>query len=211
MLYKILSCKFVTFYFTFTTMKIALFFGSFNPIHVGHLIIANMVVQHANVQRVWFVVSPHNPLKDKKNLLDEYNRLHLVNLAIESNSKFKASNVEFKLPQPSYTIDTLCYLSEQFPQHEFSLIMGADNLNTIHKWKNYKQILSNYSIIVYKRDAQTIDLSAFEAYNTIQVLDLPLLNISSTQIRNLIKEKKSVAYLLTEPVLAEVEKYNYYK
>lgn len=121
-------------------MKIGLFFGSFNPIHTGHLIIANFILENSDLERIWFVVSPHNPLKEKKSLLNQYDRLHLVNLAIEDNPKFKASDIEFKLPQPSYTIDTLAYLAEKFSQHQFGLIMGSDNLSTINKWKKFRTV-----------------------------------------------------------------------
>ena len=124
-------------------MKIGLFFGSFNPVHNGHLIIANYVCERTELDKVWLVVSPQNPLKQKETLLREYDRLHLINLAIEDNKNLKASNIEFKLPKPSYTIDTLIYLKEKYPQHQFALIMGSDNLATLHKWKNYEQILKN--------------------------------------------------------------------
>ena len=132
-------------------MKIGLYFGTFNPIHVGHLIIANHMVEHTDLEQIWMVVTPHNPLKQKSTLLDDYHRLHLVRLAIEDYPKLKASDVEFKLPQPNYTVTTLVHLLENYPQHEFSLIMGEDNLKSLHKWKNYDYIIQHHDIYVYPR------------------------------------------------------------
>ncbi|MGN6568440.1 MAG: nicotinate (nicotinamide) nucleotide adenylyltransferase, partial [Flavipsychrobacter sp.] len=129
-------------------MHIGLYFGSFNPIHIGHLIVANHIVENSEIDKVWFVVSPHNPLKDSHSLLNEYHRLHLVNLAIEENTKFRASNVEFHLPKPSYTINTLTYLTEKFPLEKFSIIMGSDSFQNIHRWKNFEQLVKQYSFIV---------------------------------------------------------------
>lgn len=187
-------------------MKIGLFFGSFNPVHTGHLIIANYILEYSDLQRIWFVVSPHNPLKEKKSLLNQHDRLHLVRLAIEDNSKFKASDIEFKLPQPSYTIDTLIYLHEKFPQHEFSLIMGSDNLATIDKWKNYEHLLERYQFYIYQRKGSTkpaqspANVSIYHNYPNVHVLETPMIEISATQIRNMLKEKKSVRYLVPEKV-----------
>lgn len=188
-------------------MHIGLYFGSFNPIHTGHLIVANHVVNHTDVDKVWFVVSPHNPLKDSHSLLNEFNRLHLVNLAIEDNPKFRASNIEFQLPKPSFTIDTLTYLSEKFPLERFSVIMGADSFQNIHRWKNYEQLLANYSIIVYNRPGFEIDdiLGA-----KLTVLDAPLLHISATYIRRQLKENKSIKYLVPEAVERYIEANRYY-
>ena len=132
-------------------MKIGLYFGTFNPIHVGHMIIANHMAEHSNLNQIWMVVTPHNPLKQKSTLLDDYHRLHLVNLATEEYPKIKASDIEFKLPQPNYTVNTLAHLKDKYPQHEFSLIMGEDNLNSLHKWKNYEFIIENHEIYVYPR------------------------------------------------------------
>jgi nicotinate-nucleotide adenylyltransferase len=189
-------------------MHIGLYFGSFNPIHIGHLIVANHVVEHSEVDKIWFVVSPHNPLKDSHTLLNEYDRLHLVQLAIEGNSKFRASNVEFHLPKPSYTIDTLTYLTEKFPLEKFSVVMGADSFQNIHRWKNYEQLVGNYSFIVYNRPG-------FEVKEThgaqVQLLNAPLLEISSTYIRKQIKEKRSVRYILPENVWDYIEANRYYK
>jgi len=188
-------------------MHIGLYFGSFNPIHTGHLIIANHVTGYTDVDKVWFVVSPHNPLKDAHSLLNEYDRLHLVNMAIQDNPKFRGSNVEFHLPKPSYTIDTLTYLSEKFPLERFSVIMGADSFQNIHRWKNYEQLLARYSVVVYKR--QGFDIR--ETYGAdIVLLDAPILDISSTYIRNQIKEKKSIKYLVPENVEQYIEANRYY-
>ncbi|MBS1779534.1 MAG: nicotinate-nucleotide adenylyltransferase [Bacteroidetes bacterium] len=189
-------------------MHIGLYFGSFNPIHIGHLIIANHIVEHADIDKIWFVVSPHNPLKEAHSLLNEYDRLHLVNLAIEGNNKFRASNVEFHLPKPSYTIDTLTYLKEKFPLEQFSVIMGADSFQNIQRWKNYEQLLANYQMIVYERPGFEIN-ETFGA--KITRLQAPLLEVSSTYIRKQIKEHKSIRYLVPDKVLQYIEDSNYYK
>ncbi len=188
-------------------MKIGLFFGSFNPIHVGHLIIANHIVEHTDLQKIWFVVSPQNPLKPTSSLLNEYHRLHLVQLAIENDARFKASNIEFKLPRPSYTIDTLTYLSEKYPKHQFSIIMGGDSYSNLNNWKNYELILKNYQIVVYNR----VGFESEKKSEKTSVIQAPFLNISSTLIRNEIKTGKSVKYLVPELVYNELEITNYYK
>lgn len=188
-------------------MKIGLFFGSFNPIHIGHLIIANHIVEHAELQKIWFVVSPQNPLKPALSLLNEYHRFHLVQLAIETDTRFKASNIEFKLPRPSYTIDTLTYLSEKYPKHQFSIIMGGDSYSNLSNWKNYELILKNYPIIVYNREGFLSDKKS----SSTTFIQAPILNISSTQIRNEIKMGKSVKYLVPELVYNELEITSYYK
>ena len=188
-------------------MKVGLFFGSFNPIHVGHLIIANHVIEHTDLKEIWFVVSPQNPLKSSSSLLNEYQRLHLVQLAIEGDIRFKDSNIEFKLPRPSYTIETLAYLKEKYPTHEFSVIMGGDSYSNIHNWKNHEAILKNYRIIVYSRvGSETQNDNKSHIY-----LTAPVLNISSTFIRNQIKEGKSVKYLVSDAVYEELRNSNYYK
>lgn len=189
-------------------MKIGLFFGSFNPVHNGHLIIANMVCEKTDLDKVWLVVSPHNPLKNKESLLGEYDRLHLINLAIEDNKNLKASNIEFKLPQPNYTIDTLCYLKEKYPQHSFSLIMGSDNLATLNKWKNYQQILEHYPVYVYLRNG--FIKNPFPKNNNIHLLDFPFLDISATFIRTNIRQGVSMQYFLPEPVWKYIDKTNLY-
>ncbi|MBN9484490.1 MAG: nicotinic acid mononucleotide adenylyltransferase [Bacteroidetes bacterium 43-93] len=189
-------------------MHIGLYFGSFNPIHIGHLIIANHIVENADIDKIWFVVSPHNPLKEAHSLLNEYDRLHLVNLAIEGNNKFRASNVEFHLPKPSYTIDTLTYLKEKFPLEQFSVIMGADSFQNIQRWKNYEQLLANYQMIVYERPGFEIN-DTFGA--KITRLQAPLLEVSSTYIRKQIKEHRSIRYLVPDKVMQYIEDSNYYK
>ncbi len=188
-------------------MKIGLYFGSFNPIHIGHLIIGSFVSNFTDLEQVWFVVSPQNPLKRSSSLLNEYDRLYLVQKAVENNHKFRASDIEFKLPRPSYTADTLTYISEKYPEHNFYLIIGSDSLKNIHKWKNSEFLLSNYSFYVYQRPGFEVE----ETKGNINVLKAPLLEISSTEIRNMIKSGNSVKYLMPEKVLEEIEKNGYYK
>lgn len=178
--------------------KIGLFFGSFNPVHVGHMVIANYMATQTELDEVWLVISPHNPLKPKKSLANDYDRLHLVQLAIGDNPKLKASTIEFGLPQPSYTIDTLAYLKEKHPDRQFVLIMGGDNLASLHKWKNHELLLRDYEIFVYNRPH--FELGDYQYYPNIHFFEAPLMQISSTYIRNCLKEGKSVQYLLTEPV-----------
>jgi nicotinate-nucleotide adenylyltransferase len=179
-------------------MKIGLFFGSFNPVHVGHLIIANFMATQTDLDKVWLVVSPQNPLKPKKTLARDHDRLHLVQLGIADNPRLEASAVEFKLPKPSYTIDTLTFLKEKYPDREFALIMGGDNLATLSQWKNYEQILANYQIYVYNRPA--IDLGEFATHPHVKTFQAPLLDISATYIRECIRTGKSVQYLVPEGV-----------
>jgi nicotinate-nucleotide adenylyltransferase len=189
-------------------MKIGLYFGSFNPIHIGHLIIASYVANHTDMQQVWFVVSPQNPLKPSSVLLNEYHRLHLVHLAVEDDLRLKASDVEFKLPRPSYTIDTLTYLREKYPKHEFSVIMGSDSFQNLPRWKNFELLVKNYPIIVYKRKAFTIT-DTFGA--NVVILEAPMLEISATEIRENIKSGKTIRYLVPEKVREEIEQNSYYK
>ena len=179
-------------------MKIGLFFGSFNPVHVGHMIIASHMVNHTELSQVWLIVSPHNPLKKKSTLAKDYDRLHMVNLAIGDELKIKASDIEFSLPKPSYTIDTMTYLHEKYPEKEFCLIMGGDNLLSLHKWKNYELLLERYRILIYKRPSY--DLPELVSHANIELAEAPLLNISSSYIRQLIKDKKSVRYLVPDRV-----------
>jgi len=190
-------------------MKIGLFFGSFNPVHNGHLIIANYIRETTLLDQVWLVVSPHNPLKQKETLLNEHTRLHLIQIAIDDNPNLRASNIEFKLPQPSYTIDTLTYISEKYPQHQFSLIMGSDNLESLPKWKNYEQILSHYKIIVYKRTNN--EIPEFAKSGDVTYLDVPLLDISSTFIRHSIKSGVSMKYFLPDIVWKYIDDNNLYR
>lgn len=190
-------------------MKVGLFFGSFNPIHSGHLILANYMLEYTDLDRVWFVVSPHNPLKKKSTLLDEKQRFNLVNIAIGDNTKLKASNIEFKLPQPSYTIVTLTYLKEKYPQHEFALIMGADNLESLHKWKNYEEILNQYQLYVYPRPAH--DGGNLKNHARVQFVNAPLMEISSTAIRQAIKEKKDLRYFMPEAEWQYIKEMHFYE
>lgn len=194
--------------------KIGLFFGSFNPIHVGHLIIANHLVQESDLDQVWFVVSPHNPLKKKSSLLSDHHRLMLVNIAIEDNLNLKASSIEFDLPQPNYTVYTLQILKEKYPEYEFSLIMGEDNLRSFHRWKNYEYILQNYRVFIYPRvktaDEENPATELLEKGKFIRV-NAPIIEISSTAIRNGIADKKDVRYLLTEPVFKYIDEMNFYR
>jgi nicotinate-nucleotide adenylyltransferase len=184
-------------------MKIGLFFGSFNPVHTGHLIIANFMATHTDLSKIWMVVSPQNPLKLKKTLAKDYDRLHLLQLAIGDNTRLVASNVEFSLPRPSYTIDTLTHLKEKYPQHEFALIMGGDNLATLHLWKNYEMLLENHDIYVYQRP--NYDLGALATHPRVKLLSAPMLEISATYIREQIKEEKSIRYLVPDAVCEYLE------
>ena len=188
-------------------MKIGLYFGSFNPIHTGHLIIASHIIEHSDLNKIWFVVSPQNPLKPSSTLLNEYQRLHLVRLSIENDTRFIVADVEFKLPKPSYTIDTLTHLTEKYPQHQFTIIMGSDSYSNLHNWKNYELLTKNYSIIVYTRPGFEVKDNKYAA----TILNAPLLNISSTLIRTNIKAKKSVRYLVHEAVYEELKNNKYYK
>jgi nicotinate-nucleotide adenylyltransferase len=197
-------------------MEVGLFFGTFNPVHVGHLIIANYMLQHTSLNEVWFVVSPHNPFKEKKSLLKDYHRLALVDIAIENHAGLISSNIEFDLPQPSYTTNTLAHLTEKFPTKKFSLIMGEDNLDSLHKWKNAEQLVNNYPILVYPRLNSTerernIPAWIFEQ-GTINLLkDLPIMNLSSTFIRNEIKVGNNISFLVPEKVAQYIDEMNFYK
>jgi len=189
-------------------MQIALFFGSFNPVHVGHLIIAQSVIDLEQINQLWFIVSPQNPFKEKKTLLAERQRYNMVKMAIEENNYLRASDIEFELPKPSYTIDTLAYMEEKYPQHTFHLVMGSDNLTHLHKWKNADVLKANYSIIVYPRPGSKI-----ENHTDVQltIIDAPLLNISSTYIRNRIKQKQNINFFLPESVARYVTEMGFYK
>lgn len=189
-------------------MNIGLYFGSFNPIHNGHLIIASYMVNFTDLKKVWLIVSPQNPFKETSSLLNERHRKHLVDMAVEGDSRLKASGIEFKLPRPSYTIDTLTYLSEKYPQHDFTIIMGSDSFKNIKKWKNAGFLLKNYKINIYKRTGFDIDKNMLS--ENIQVVDAPLLQISGSMIRQLIKERKSIRYMVPEIVNEEILNQQYY-
>ncbi len=190
-------------------MTVGLFFGSFNPVHVGHMVIANYMREYAGIDQVWFVVSPHNPLKSRSTLLAASDRLHLVNIAIDGYLPYKACDIEFKMPQPSYTIDTLVRLAEKYPQNQFSLIMGSDNLETFHKWKNWEVIVENYHRYIYPRPG-TSEKWLKQAVNATLV-DAPLMEISSTFIRQAIGKGKSVPFFFPEKVYQYIEEMNFYK
>ncbi|HBS88004.1 MAG: nicotinic acid mononucleotide adenylyltransferase [Bacteroidetes bacterium GWF2_38_335] len=189
-------------------MTIGLYFGSFNPIHIGHLAIANYMVEFGNMDQLWFVVSPQNPLKNKVSLLEDYHRYELVFRAVEDDSRFRASNIEFSLPKPSYTIDTLTYLKEKYPKNKFVLIMGADNYTTIDKWKNYTEILDNYKIVVYPRKG--IIIKDF-IHSNVFISDAPLMEISSSFIREAIKNGKDIRYFVPEKAWKYIDEMNFYR
>ncbi len=189
-------------------MKIGLYFGSFNPVHVGHLVIANYILNETELEKIWFVVSPQNPLKPSSNLLNEYHRLHLVRLATEEDNRIKASDIEFSLPKPSYTVNTLAWLDEKHPSHQFSIIMGSDSFQNIRKWKNYEVILKNYPIYIYPRPGFEVSIPPGA---DIHLVKAPLLEISATQAREYIRQGKSARYMVPEKVLEEIEKGGYYK
>lgn len=190
------------------TMKVGLFFGSFNPVHHGHLIIANHIAMGGQVDEVWFVLSPQNPFKKAGSLLNENHRFHLLQLAIEGEKKLRASNIEFRLPRPSYTVDTLAYLKEKHPSHQFSIIIGSDSFQNIDKWKNANVILENYPIIIYNRPGFGVNKALS---SSITVTEAPLLEISSTHIRYMIRSGKSIRYLVPDIVMEEIEKNLYYR
>ena len=190
-------------------MNVGLFFGSFNPIHIGHLIIANYMANFTDLDEVWMMVSPHNPLKDQKSLANMYDRLEMAKLALENAENIRVSDFEFQLPQPSYTIDTLTHLSEKYPGRQFSLIMGADNLLSLKKWKNYELILRDYHIYVYPRPG--FENSEFLQHPSVTVTNSPLMEISSTFIRKSLKENKNVQFFIPDKVLEFIDSKNLYR
>ena len=189
--------------------KVGLFFGSFNPVHNGHMIIANYILEFSELEQLFFVISPQNPFKEKVNLLEEYHRLALVREAIGDNDKFHACDIEFKMPKPSYTIDTLTYLKEKYPEKEFSLIMGSDNLQNFHKWKNSNQIIQNHKIYVYPRLG--FQEKNFQIPKNIIIIDAPLMEISATFIRNAVKEKKDIRYFMPERAWKYMKEMHFYE
>ncbi|HOZ30702.1 MAG TPA: nicotinate (nicotinamide) nucleotide adenylyltransferase [Bacteroidales bacterium] len=188
--------------------EILLFFGSFNPIHNGHLAIANYLTEFYNFKELWFVVTPQNPVKKSNTLLNDRDRQYLVQMAIDGYPKFKVSDIEFYLPKPNYTINTLTYLSEKYPKNKFSLLIGGDNLESFHKWKNYRKILENYKLYVYKRPG--CEVQEFEDAN-ITILDAPQMEISSSFIRKAIKEEKDVRFFLPETVYQYILKMGWWR
>lgn len=190
-------------------MKVGLYFGSFNPIHNGHLVIAGYMAEFTGLDQVWLVVSPHNPLKNASTLLNDYQRVHLVELAIGDYRKLKVSKVEFGLPKPSYTVVTLAYLYDRHPDHEFSLIMGSDNLATLHKWKDYKLIFDNHDIYVYPRPLS--EGGQFRNHPRVRWVEAPMMDLSSTFIRQAIRDGKDVRYMMPESVAAYVDEMNFYR
>ncbi|MFA6247018.1 MAG: nicotinate (nicotinamide) nucleotide adenylyltransferase [Mucilaginibacter sp.] len=190
-------------------MKIGLLFGSFNPIHIGHLIIANYMANYTALDKVWLVVSPQNPLKKYGDLINTYDRLEMAKLATDNATNIAVSDVELKLPQPSYTIDTLTHLKEKYPEHDFALIMGSDNLVTLHKWKNYKMILRDYQIFVYPRPGY--ENAEFASHPSVTITMTPQMELSATFIRKSIAEKKNVQYFVPDPVLNFIESKGLYR
>ena len=189
--------------------KIGLFFGSFNPIHMGHMIIANIMAENTDLSKVWFVVSPQNPFKQSKGLLHEFDRYDMVKAAIADNYKLEVTDIEFHLPKPSYTIDTLTVISEKNPQHNFRVLIGEDNLTNFEKWKNHDQILDQYGLYVYPRP--NVTKSEILRHGNVKIVEAPLLDISATYIRQCIKNNKSVRYLVPEPVEQMIRIRNFYK
>lgn len=189
-------------------MRIGLFFGSFNPIHIGHLIIANTMATSTDLEQVWFVVSPQNPFKKTRSLLHEFDRLDMVERAIADNSRLKSTNIEFSMPKPSYTIDTLTRLSEKYPQHTFRLIMGEDNLAQFANWKNHGKILEYYGLTVYPRPKS--DESSFRTHPNVRLVEAPLLDISATFIRDCIRANRSIRYMVPEVVEEMIEQKKFY-
>jgi nicotinate-nucleotide adenylyltransferase len=190
-------------------MNTGLFFGSFNPIHIGHLAIAEYMVEFTDLEQIWFVVSPHNPLKLKDTLLADHHRLEMVHLAVDQDKRFRVSDIEFRMPMPSYTIDTLTYLVEKFPDHKFSLILGEDNLESFRKWKNANQIVQNYHRYIYPRFASTKENLPYT--ENMSMVNAPRIEISSSFLRQSIKDGKSVRYFLPEKVFEYIDQMNFYK
>ena len=192
-------------------MKVGLYFGTFNPIHVGHIIIANHLVEYSDLDEIWMVVTPHNPHKKKSSLLANHHRFELVYLALQKYTKIKPSDIEFKLPQPNYTVNTLAHINEKYPQHEFSLIMGEDNLKSFHKWKNYDTILENHTIYCYPRISNGEIKSKFENHPKIHKIDAPIIEISATLIRQGIKNNKNVVPMLSVETWKYIDEMNFYR
>ena len=191
--------------------KVGLYFGTFNPIHIGHLAIANHMVEFSDLDEVWMVVTPHNPHKKKSTLLADHHRLEMVYRATEAYDNIKPSNIEFGLPQPNYTVNTLAYLEEKYPDYQFALIMGEDNLNTLHKWKNNEVILERFEVFVYPRVTSTTIKEEFKNHPKITKVDAPIMEISSTFVRNAVKDGKRITPLLPQKVWEYIDEMNFYK
>ncbi|WP_347373499.1 nicotinate (nicotinamide) nucleotide adenylyltransferase [Aequorivita sp. Q41] len=194
-----------------SSKKIGLYFGTFNPIHAGHLILANYMAEFSDLDEVWFVVTPHNPHKKKKTLLEDHHRLAMVQIAVEDYPKLHASNAEFNLPQPNYTVNTLAYLEEKYPKKHFCLIMGEDNLKSFQKWKNYEIILERYAIYVYPRISEGTVETQFNNHKKITKIDAPIIELSSTFIRKSIKSGKNIQPMLAANVWKYLDEMNFYK
>lgn len=192
--------------------QVGLFFGTFNPIHIGHMILANYMASYSDLDEIWMVITPMSPFKQKKTLLSNHHRLAMVNIATENYPKIKSCNIEFDLPQPNYTIDTLVRLEEKYPQHSFSLLMGEDNIKSFHKWKNYEIILKNYQLYVYPRISKEKEMhESLVNHSKIQKVQAPIVEISSTFIRNAIKQSKDVRIMLQDDVWKYIDEMNFYK
>ena len=192
-------------------MKVGLFFGTFNPIHIGHMIIANYIVEFSDLDEVWFVITPQSPFKQKASMLSDHHRLAIANIAVENYPKLKTSDIEFNLPQPNYTINTLAYIEEKFSNNQFCLIMGEDNLKGFHKWKNYETILQNYELYVYPRISEGTTEHQFFNHPKIQKVNAPIVQISSTFIRRSIQNKKDISTMLPSNVWKYIDEMNFYK
>jgi nicotinate-nucleotide adenylyltransferase len=190
-------------------MKIGLFFGSFNPIHIGHLAIANYFAEFTDLEKIWLVISPQSPFKPKRNLLAEHHRFYMAQMALEDDWKISPTNIEFHLPKPSYTVDTLTYLSEKYPQHNFNLILGSDNLTHLHKWKNFNELIRQYPIYVYPRPS--VDPSEYEGRYQFTIVNAPLIEISSSFIRDSIKQGRDIRYFLPPRVYSYVKEMHFYE
>ncbi|CAL2082137.1 nicotinate (nicotinamide) nucleotide adenylyltransferase [Tenacibaculum sp. 190524A05c] len=191
--------------------NIGLYFGTFNPIHIGHLIIANHMVENSDLDEIWMVVTPHNPFKKKSSLLDNHHRFEMVYKATEDYDKISPSDIEFKLPQPNYTVHTLAHISEKYPSYNFNLIMGEDNLKSLHKWKNYETILEHHNVYVYPRISEGVVETQFDNHPKIHRVNAPIVEISSTMVRNAIKEGKNIKPLLSSSVWKYIDEMNFYK
>jgi nicotinate-nucleotide adenylyltransferase len=189
--------------------KVGLYFGTYNPIHIGHMAIANYMVEFTDIDQLWFVVSPQNPHKKKKNLLNDYDRLELVHRAAEDDPRIRVSDIEFHMPKPSYTVDTLAWLKDKFPKYDFRILMGSDNLENFHKWKNYESITENYGVIVYPRPG--FDPSNYKAHQNIVFTQAPLMEISSTFIRKAIKEGKDIRHFLPPKTWEYIDEMGFYR